>query len=152
MGGWECVWICLIGFFLFLDYITIKDVYGKIMCFRSFLFPQQVSVCVFICAGRFPRSNPPHDLHTSQTLSCGSLFDVFCLPQLILRSEEKNRLSKILPHSPLFSPSLCVTGELFFTVCEMTHFYFTVPNKRPHHNAPASASHLHSYCSHISPR
>lgn len=67
----------------------------------------------------------PFDPHTSETFSCGSLLDVFCLPQLILQGEEKkNRLSTILPHSPLLSP-LGVTGALFFTVCEMTHSLLT---------------------------
>lgn len=84
------------------------------------------------------------DLHTSQTFSCGSPFDVFCLPQLIPQSEKKEKISpqhNSFPQSSLLSSaSLCVTGELFFTVCEMTHSFFTKPNKRPHHNAPASSS------------
>lgn len=58
-----------------------------------------------------------------------SASDVFCLSQLILQSEEKELPQQI---------SLCVTGELFFAVCEMTHFFYilfflpfhTNPNKR----------------------
>ena len=70
------------------------------MCFGSFLLVSRVSLFV-------------HDVFLAQIIStarkqvrhlaAGHYFDVFCLSQLILQSEEKIRLSIILPHSPLLS-------------------------------------------------
>lgn len=68
---------------------------------------------------------------SSQDFNSGSPSDVFCLAQLILQREEKNRLSRILPHSPF-----CVTGELFFVVCEMTHFFFIQSPTKDHTTMP----------------
>lgn len=115
-------------------------------CFRSLPPPPadfSSPLCLCMVSSVFKPSGPT--CTSSQDFNSGSPSDVFCLAQLILQREEKNRLSRILPHSPF-----CVTGELFFAVCEMTHFFFyTKPNKRPHHNAPASSTHPPSLTFHL---
>lgn len=77
------------------------------MCFGGFLVLSRFQYVSVVCAQCFLYWNDLLDLHTNQTFSCGSPFGVFCLPQLILQSAEKNRLSIIPPHNPLLSVCVC---------------------------------------------
>ncbi len=150
-GGWELVWICLIGFFDCIK-VTVEDMYGKDDMFLEFSFSSACfSMCLYLCMMFSLLKASPWPAHKSASKLWVTICCFLSSPADSAEWRKESPQHNSSPQSSL-SSSLCVTGELFFTVCEMTHFFFTKPNKRPHHNAPASSSDPHSSGSHISPR